>query len=235
MNNVRSVLGMAMMAVVLTAGWAAAELAVTNVTVAQRWPWENKVDIGYQIVCDNPSAAIHVFVTGVDQDRRQSARMLSLTGDGATGPVSAGVHRLVWDAGADMGTNFHAASFAARIEAVRGDALYMIVNLSGGPNATNYPVSFLPNLPDPIPASYKTTNLVLRYCPPGTFSMGSPSNELGRYSNEGLHLVTLTKPFYIGVFEVTQKQWERAMCERRPMGIARDTACRRSTQFMPIP
>ncbi len=44
--------------------------------------------------------------------------------------------------------------------------------------------------------------------------MGSPSNEVGRYyNNENQHEVTLTKPFYIGVFEVTQKQWENLMWE----------------------
>ena len=41
--------------------------------------------------------------------------------------------------------------------------------------------------------------------------MGSPVGELGRQSNETQHQVTLTQDFYIGVFEVTQKQWERVM------------------------
>ena len=41
--------------------------------------------------------------------------------------------------------------------------------------------------------------------------MGSPQGELGRYASddrEAQHKVTLTKPFYAGVFEVTQKQYE---------------------------
>ena len=41
--------------------------------------------------------------------------------------------------------------------------------------------------------------------------MGSPTNELGRGNYEPQHAVTLSKDFYIGVFEVTQKQWERVM------------------------
>ena len=41
--------------------------------------------------------------------------------------------------------------------------------------------------------------------------MGSPTDELGRESTETQHSVTLTKDFYVGVFEVTQKQWERVM------------------------
>lgn len=42
--------------------------------------------------------------------------------------------------------------------------------------------------------------------------MGSPEGELGRWAaREAQRGVTLTKDFYIGVFEVTQKQWERVM------------------------
>ena len=58
---------------------------------------------------------------------------------------------------------------------------------------------------------YKTTKLVLRRIPAGSFTMGSPAGELGRDGDEPQHAVTLTKDFYIGVFEVTQKQWERVM------------------------
>ena len=57
----------------------------------------------------------------------------------------------------------------------------------------------------------RTTELWLRYIPAGEFKMGSPKGELHRLDNETQHKVTLTKPFYIGVFECTQKQWELVM------------------------
>jgi formylglycine-generating enzyme required for sulfatase activity len=89
---------------------------------------------------------------------------------------------------------------------------YMVVDLSGGTNATSFPVSYLAVAPaGGWPDEYKTTKLVLRRIPAGTFMMGSPTNELGHRSIETQHQVTLTQPFYIGVFEVTQKQWERVM------------------------
>ena len=48
--------------------------------------------------------------------------------------------------------------------------------------------------------------------PAGTFTMGSPSDELGRYSDEGpQHQVTLPQPFYMQTTEVTQAQWESVM------------------------
>ncbi|MCX6880531.1 MAG: SUMF1/EgtB/PvdO family nonheme iron enzyme [Verrucomicrobia bacterium] len=40
------------------------------------------------------------------------------------------------------------------------------------------------------------------------------NNVLGRYTDETQHAVTLTKDFYIGVFEVTQRQWELIMGNR---------------------
>jgi formylglycine-generating enzyme required for sulfatase activity len=48
--------------------------------------------------------------------------------------------------------------------------------------------------------------------PAGTFTMGSPSDEPGRNSNEGpQYQVTLTQPFYMQTTEVTQAQWEAVM------------------------
>jgi formylglycine-generating enzyme required for sulfatase activity len=46
---------------------------------------------------------------------------------------------------------------------------------------------------------------------PGTFDMGSPPEEPGRQSNEDQHAVALTKPFWIGTYEVTQEEFEKIM------------------------
>ena len=44
--------------------------------------------------------------------------------------------------------------------------------------------------------------------PAGTFRMGSPAAEVGRYDDEGpRHEVTIEKAFYMGATEVTQAQW----------------------------
>ena len=78
------------------------------------------------------------------------------------------------------------------------NALYCVIDLSAGPTATRYPVKWFDK---PSPGGfnmdeYKTTKLVLRRINPGKFIM------CGQYE------VTLTKPFWCGVFEVTQKQYE---------------------------
>ena len=47
--------------------------------------------------------------------------------------------------------------------------------------------------------------------PPGEFTMGSPESEAGRRKNETQHTVALSKAFSIGVYEVTQSQYEQVM------------------------
>jgi len=47
--------------------------------------------------------------------------------------------------------------------------------------------------------------------PAGKFIMGSPESEKGRHSTETQHEVTLTTPFYLGKYAVTQEQWEAVM------------------------
>ena len=91
------------------------------------------------------------------------------------------------------------------------DNLYMVVDLSGGTEAERYPVRYSPTPPDLNDDTCRTTELWLRRIPAGTFVMGSPEEELGRKENEVQHRVTLSEDFYIGVFQMTQKQHELVM------------------------
>lgn len=54
--------------------------------------------------------------------------------------------------------------------------------------------------------------------PSGSFMMGSPENEPGRYDDAIYHKVTLTKPFYISTTVVTQGQWFKLMGRRPWLG-----------------
>jgi formylglycine-generating enzyme required for sulfatase activity len=45
----------------------------------------------------------------------------------------------------------------------------------------------------------------------GTFMMGSPESEEGRQEDETQHEVTISKDYYLGVYEVTQAQYEKVM------------------------
>ncbi len=49
------------------------------------------------------------------------------------------------------------------------------------------------------------------WCPPGKFTMGSPVDEPGRFEDEKLHSVEISHGFWLGKYEVTQRQWESVM------------------------
>jgi len=49
------------------------------------------------------------------------------------------------------------------------------------------------------------------WIPKGTFLMGSPPDEEGSSDDERQHEVTLTRHFYLGVYEVTQAQYKKVM------------------------
>ncbi|MDP6525355.1 MAG: SUMF1/EgtB/PvdO family nonheme iron enzyme [Kiritimatiellia bacterium] len=49
--------------------------------------------------------------------------------------------------------------------------------------------------------------LKLKRIPAGTFLMGSPETEPDRREDEQQHKVTISHPFYMGIYEVTQKQY----------------------------
>ena len=81
--------------------------------------------------------------------------------------------------------------------------LYCVIDLSGGLRAKRFPVSYLDDVPKGgWTDEYKKDKLVLRRIDAGKFKM-----ELGPK-------VVLTKPFYMGVFEVTQRQWEQVKGDR---------------------
>jgi formylglycine-generating enzyme required for sulfatase activity len=51
----------------------------------------------------------------------------------------------------------------------------------------------------------------LNLIPAGIFLMGSPEGEQDRADCEALHEVEITRPFYLGVYEVTQAEYETIM------------------------
>ena len=91
------------------------------------------------------------------------------------------------------------------------------MDVSGGPNAEKWPVTVRMWPPEGGWTNdvYKTDKIVLRRIEPGAFTMGSPTNEpMREYDTEEPHPVRLTEAFYIGVFEITQAQWEHVMGEK---------------------
>ena len=89
---------------------------------------------------------------------------------------------------------------------------YIYIDLSAGPDAASYPVVATFDTPDPTDVTCVSNKLWMRRIEAGTFTQGSPSSEAGRHQNrETQHQVTLTRPFFAGVFEVTRAQYRLVM------------------------
>ncbi|MDX9868906.1 MAG: SUMF1/EgtB/PvdO family nonheme iron enzyme [Kiritimatiellia bacterium] len=87
-----------------------------------------------------------------------------------------------------------------------GYARYLIVDISGGTNAPSWPVTYTNVLPDINSDLYRTTRIAFRLIPPGSFIMGAPLSTVGATTKTTPHKVTLTRPFYMAVFETTEAQ-----------------------------
>ena len=64
---------------------------------------------------------------------------------------------------------------------------------------------------DRMVLTIKDVEYAFRWCPPGTFMMGSPESERGRRYNEPHHQVTLSRGFWTLETEVTQAMWTSVM------------------------
>ena len=192
---------------------AFAAVALSNVKVQQRYPWNGKVDISFDLTSTRNSNAVRITALDTSTGKDLNVRMVyDEKGNQLVAPfkMAPGSHRIVWDADKDVegGFNNHVAlSLSAGPYSER--PLYMVVDLSGGVDAVDFPVEYLDAVPEGgWTREHKTTKLVLRLIQPGTFMMGpGAGHDSDTMSRETLHQVTLTKPYYIGVFEVTQKQW----------------------------
>jgi len=189
---------------------------VSNVT-AQQQPWPStSVDIYYDLYdADGDTQSVYVAVStnSIDPFRPlYDVPATHFSGDYGIG-VTTGTHKhITWDAYADIPDYSNSTT---RVRVMANDSFlsnqYLVIDVSGGPDATNYPVTYLSSQPVPED-EHKTTKIVLRKIPAGSFVMGSPANELGRLSNESpQHNVTLTKPFYIGIYGITQAQYSNVM------------------------
>ena len=75
---------------------------------------------------------------------------------------------------------------------------YIFIDLSGGASASSYPVTYSDTIT--TGSAYRTTKLALKRIPAGSV-----------YSETGDYTIVQTKPYYIGIWEFTIKQWKQVM------------------------
>ena len=199
------------------AGYGA--VALSNVKIQQRYPWNGKVDISFNVASTRDN--VSVTVSALDTKTGNPAPVATLyKADGTRMEypfeVPKGNNKLVWDASADLPLGFKTDSLAVSVTAGPVDmrSKYFIIDLSAGPNATRYSVTTTDSMPEGgWTEEYKTTKMVLKLVTPGTFIQGpNPMIVAPNGLTDGKSRpVTITKPYYLGVFPVTMTQWDLVM------------------------
>ena len=185
-----------------------AELRVASIQAKSGFPWNGKVVITVQLEGTPVEQGIVLSLVAHDNATGEDLPLRTFSEKPAE-YHSAGTYTLVWDAAADYpGYYSDNMQIQATLEeyTLENCAAYLVIDLSGGADAERYPFRESNVGPDLSGDVCRTTELWLRRIPAGTFVMGSPEDE--GFSNETQHQVTLTQDYYIGVFEVTQKQYE---------------------------
>lgn len=185
-------------------------LEVSDVSVRQRWPWNGLVDVDFTLDGTESSETFYrvrvvASYPGVD-GKGVTAKTF------ATDPVvrGDGAHRVVWNMEADC-PGVITSNLTARVTVApfgELEPVYLVIDLSAGPEAASYPTRYSFVEPDLADDTCRTTELWMKRVPAGIFTEGKGS---GGPASLPAHTVKLTKPFYMAIFETTQKQWERVM------------------------
>ena len=200
--------------------------------VRQRYPWNGLVDIDYTITKDDNELELDVAFdriefTFIDHQASPVTTNVAHVFRQGVLPVSAGSHRVTWDANAENVT-FVSKNVEVTATLAHYAERYMVIDVSEGKDADYFPVTYIDAAPEGgfTNETYRSTKIALRLIPPGSYLRGSPENELGRSNgtpaSETLHPVAITKPFCMGVFQVTEAQYAlvtgAAKSGQRPVG-----------------
>lgn len=186
---------------------------VASVSAKQRWPWNNLVDIDFSLT----GTAGEKYLVNVDAQCAGGTKKFSATSF-ATEPIAIpGANRVTWDFGKDYpGIRAEDMAFAVSVTPMSGSdkPLYLVVDLSAGPLASAYPVRYTMTGPAHVMGAEgeacQTTELWLK-------RIEKPARDIVyryytyREDDEDAFFGRQTKDFYIGVFEVTQRQYELVM------------------------
>ena len=177
---------------------------ITN--VFSRVREDGKIEIAYALKADDPKNTLPVFSVKFRGQLygKKPFNLKSIDGDGKTGIIlCGGAHTSVWDVAKDKKRiDANAVMISVEADDVTEEATYLCLDLK------KYKMRYRKKPPNIKNNACKTKELWLKRIEPGVFMMGSPRDEVGHSGGEILHEVTLTKAFYIGIFEMTQKQFK---------------------------
>ncbi len=202
-----------------------AEIMVSDVIARQQWPWKRHVRLDYVVSGYETTTPYEIQLTAFDSDRPLgNVPLAALSGE--ISPMRNGKHTIEIDpmrvpalASEQLVKNFRVEVTLVAVPV--SNVLYRIYDLTKQPGADGQ-IAFITEkaltngvwgtwrrdvVSNAVSAviwtavtndiKYATTHLVLRRIPAGTRKVGNPLRDY-----------TITTPFYISVFETTQKQYE---------------------------
>ena len=198
--------------------------------VQQRYPWNGLVDIdytvsGYEAGMDPNDYTVAFSFEAVTNGVAVSKTPTSFeTYASCDLPRASGSYRVTWDTAADgctglFATNVSFTGTLYRDATTAAEAAYMIVDVSSGASSTVYPVRYAADAVDSSQFNkdlYKTTRIVFKRIPAGSFWMGQGvylTNTTDGNGNvapgEGVsrQYVQLTQDYYLALFETTAAQY----------------------------
>ena len=168
-----------------------AETTITGVSARQRWPWNGLVDVTFTIGASPSSNPFKVEMRAVYDGGTKEIIGHTYLDEPLVAP---GSHRITWDLGADC-PNFKANDLQVEVVATEvpvtsldANNVYMVIDLSGGPTATSYPVRYTLTPPTLVPTNdlvacaadpNRTTKLWLKRVKANTFPFGGTNSNNG--------------------------------------------------------
>lgn len=168
------------------------QITINSVVATPRYPWNGIWDIVVDISMPADKSVNLEFEAKDFQTGKRLTCGAVQRGDGGPMLAANGKTRFVWFTDRDLGTGI-----TEHVSVGVTPAPHMIIDVSGGPDATGYPVS-IQYLLD-VPAStgwtdeYKTTKIAMRWIRPSVFDREGYTNAYPQVSSN----------YWIGVFETT--------------------------------
>ena len=193
-------------------------LTVSDVSAHARYPWQSVIDVDFTV---SDSKASDLFKVGVSATCDKGTKKLFARTFLSEPLCGYGTSRVTWDIGADYPglkvDDLQVAVTVAPVNPAKIDALdvYMVIDLSSGPNSPRYPVHYTLTPPVLVPTNdlvacaadpNRTTKLWLKRVKESVFPFNGTTTNKG----EGWFKVKLS-PYYACIFELTQKQWNLVM------------------------
>ena len=194
---------------------ASAATSISNVVVNQRWPWSEKVDVDF--ILSGDVSDVHVSARWDAHPEPYALGMLS--------DCDPGHHRFTWDPSSSPFAGRTLTGFTVTVTNEIVVRTYAVIDLvNGGCTYRSAPPAGLVNggctYRSAPPAGgwtdeYKSTKMVFRRIPAGTYTLGEPRETFAYLNHWGVdeaattmnrRTAVFTNDFYVGIFKYTEAQ-----------------------------